>query len=410
MSDLKLKSAQEYFLLSLLVAASVLISLVLAEGAYRVYRLLRLQQFEGSFHLASSVYGQYDNRFGQTFIPDTELVVSVIAGTKVVWCGGVVASANRDGLGGRSTIEDAANGDFVIFTTGDSFSHWKRDGETIPDVVEQQLSSRTGLKVVNLNFARGGYGLLQMLTIASEMAKDLRSSLIVIQFISDDLNRGRWWTKEEKVRGRTRYLMSSRPDGFANFEITNDEFVVDSRATDPWCKRQLRSPHADDVEAEAAAFYRSYLRSKDLEFNPWSLKRSYLADRLSFRLLGKPISRQAQNAIIPRVNSREFRADAQYKVAIDKLRALTIPIVLIHIPTGAELRGGSAALTREQEEIWRILEADLKTRIHTIFDRRTSVEIPEKIDLAPWEGHPNHDGIRFYGRYVADLLISQVKR
>ena len=130
----------------------------------------------------------------------------------------------------------------------------------------------------------------------------------------------------------------------------------------------------------------------------------------AIRLLGKPISRQAQNAIIPRVNSREFRADAQYKVAIDKLRALTIPIVLIHIPTSAELRNGSAALTHEQEEIWRILEVDLKTRIHTIFDRRTSVAIPEKIDLAPWEGHPNHDGIRFYGRYVADLLISHVKR
>ena len=202
--------------------ASVVVSLALAEIAFRIYRSTPFGQ-RGSFRLAKSVYGLFDARFGQRFAPGSENVFAIVENGKVAWCGGVVASANQDGLGGKRTLADARAAEFVVFTTGDSFSHWKRDGLTIPDVVEARLRERTGVGVVNLDFARGTYGVLQMLTIAAEMYPEVKPRLVVIQIIGDDLTRGRWWTREAAIGSRTRAQISSRPDGFDDPRITNDE-------------------------------------------------------------------------------------------------------------------------------------------------------------------------------------------
>ena len=211
--------------LLVLLVASVFLSLVLAEIAVRAHIWSR----PVSFHIVKSVFGQYDARFGQRFPPSTSKVLSLVRDGRVIWCPGVVASANADGLGGRSTLADARKADYVIFTTGDSFSYWMRSSLTVPDVVESRLSQGTGLKVVNLNFARGTYGVLQMLTLAAEMYPVLKPDLIVVQLISDDLTRGRWWTRETVVDGRPRAQISPRPNGFDDPRITNEQDVVDGR-------------------------------------------------------------------------------------------------------------------------------------------------------------------------------------
>src|SRR5215831_19902900 len=138
-----------------LVATGVCLSLAIAEIAVRAHVGSR----PVSFHIVNGVFGQYDREFGQRFPPSSKKVLSLVSDGRVTWCSGVIASSNVDGLGGRSTLADARNADYVIFTTGDSFSYWMQSALTIPDVVETLLGERTGLKVVNLNFARGAYGI-----------------------------------------------------------------------------------------------------------------------------------------------------------------------------------------------------------------------------------------------------------
>src|SRR5437879_3135640 len=166
-----------------------------------------------SFHIVKSVFGQFDARFGQRFPPSTSKVLSLVRDGRVVWCPGIVARANADGLGGRSTLADARKADYVIFTTGDSFSYWMRSDLSIPDVVESLLSQRTGLKVVTLNFSRGTYGVLQMLTLAAEMYPTVKPHLVVVQFTSDYLTRGRCWIREMVVDQCTRYQYSTHTNG-----------------------------------------------------------------------------------------------------------------------------------------------------------------------------------------------------
>jgi len=389
-----------------LLVASVLLSLVLAEMAVRAHIWSR----PVSFHIVKSVFGQFDARFGQRFPPSTSKVLSLVSDGRVVWCPGVVASANADGLGGRSTLADARKAEYVIFTTGDSFSYWMRSDLTIPDVIESRLSQRTGLKVVNLNFARGTYGVLQMLTLAAEMYPVLKPDLIVVQLISDDLTRGRWWSREAVIDGRPRAQISPRPDDFDDPRFTNEQDVVDGRATEAWCRGQLGARQPDAVVKEALAYYRAYLRSKGIGFEPFSLTKSYLIDAAWSTLFDRPFYSQTALSLIPRVTAKEFLADPGYHDAVQKLTRSGVPLVLVHLPNKAEIVVGRPFRGREAEAIWIQLEKDLGTRIVTLAALENRPAAPANIDLQPNNAHPSLDGIRFYGEYVAAVIEPRVKR
>jgi hypothetical protein len=389
-----------------LVATGVLLSLVLAEIAVRA----QVGSRPASFHIVNAVFGQYDEQFGQRFRPNSKKILSLVSNGRVVWCPGVVASANDDGLGGRSTLADARKADYVIFTAGDSFSYWKRSALTVPDVVETLLRERTGLKVVNLNFARGTYGLLQMLTLAAEMYPTLKPHLVVVQFISDDLTRGRWWTRETVIDGRTRSQMSPRPNGFEDPRITNDEDVVDARATEAWCEQQLLASQQDLVVKNSVAFHRAYLRSKGIAFDPFALTKSYLLEAVWGTFFDRPFYSQTAFSLMPRVTAKQFSADPGYSDAVQKLKKFGVPVVLVHLPNKAEILVGRPFRGREAESIWTQLERDLGTHIVTLAEMERRPPTPRTIDLQPDNAHPNLEGIKFYGEYVALVIEPLVKR
>ena len=389
-----------------MLVTGVVLSFVLAEVVVRAQLWTR----PVSFHLVNVAYGQYDAQFGQRFVPNSRKALSLVSNGRVVWCAGLVANANEDGLGGRTTLRDARGADFVIVTTGDSFSYWVRSALTVPDVVESVLHERTGLKVANLNLARGAYGILQMLTVAAETYPTLKPDLVVVQFISDDLTRGRWWNREAVIDGRTRSQISPRPDGFEDTRITNDQDVIDRRATEDWCQRQLVAREPDVVVKEAAAYHRAYLRSKGITFEPFSLTRSYLIDTVWRGLFGRPFHSQTAHSLMPRVTASEFLADPGYHDAVRKLKTFGVPTILVHLPNKAEIMTGRPFRGREATAIWTQLERDLDTRIVTLAAMENRPPTPPTIDLQPNNAHPSLDGIRFYGEYVAAVIAPRVKR
>jgi hypothetical protein len=388
-----------------LLVASIVVALILAEIAVRAHIWGR----PVSFHIVKSVFGQYDVRFGQRFPPSERKVLSLVQNGRVVWCPGVVARANADGLGGRSTLADARKADYVILTTGDSFTYWMRSALTVPDVVESLLSERTGLKVANLNLARGAYGVLQMLTLAAEMVPIVKPDLVVVQLISDDLTRGRWWAREAVIDGRARAQVSSRPDAFDDPRATSEQDVVDERASEEWCRGQLGAKEPDAVVKDAVAYHRAYLRSKGIAFEPFSLTRSYLMDAAWSSLFDRPFYSQTARSLIPRVTAREFLADPGYHEAVQKLTRSGVPVVLVHLPNKAEIVVGRPFRGREADAIWTQLERDLGTRIATLAAAEPRPPVPATIDLQPNNAHPNLDGIKFYGEYVTAVIEPRVK-
>src|SRR6185436_640655 len=271
------------------------------------------------------------------------------------------------------------------------------------------LSERTGLKVANLNLARGAYGVLQMLTLAAEMVPVLKPDLIVVQLISDDLTRGRWWAREAVIDGRARAQVSPRPDGFDDPRTTDEQDVVDERASDEWCRSQLGAREPDAVVKDAVAYHQAYRRSKGIGFEPSSLTKSSLIDAAWPSLFDRPFYSQTARSLIPRVTAREFLTDPGYHEAVQKLTRSGVPVVLVHLPNKAEIVVGRPFRGREAEAIWTQLERDLGARIATLAAMEPRPPVPATIDLQPNNAHPNLDGIKFYGEYVTQVIEPRVK-
>jgi hypothetical protein len=83
---------------------------------------------------------------------------------------------------------------------------------------------------------------------------------------------------------------------------------------------------------------------------------------------------------------------------------------LVHLPNKAEVLTGRPFRGREAAAIWTQLEKDLGTSIVTLAATKNRPATPPIIDLQPNNAHPNLDGIRFYGEYVAAVLEPRVKR
>src|SRR5258705_3410891 len=115
----------------LLVATGVLLSLALAEIAVRA----QVGSRPVSFHIVNAVFGQYDEQFGQRFRPNSKKILSLVSNGRVVWCPGVVASANDDGLGGRRTLAGGREGDDVVFPASGSVTYRERAAPALAAVV-----------------------------------------------------------------------------------------------------------------------------------------------------------------------------------------------------------------------------------------------------------------------------------
>jgi len=113
---------------------------------------------------------------------------------------------------------------------------------------------------------------------------------------------------------------------------------------------------------------------------------------------------------MPRVTAGEFLADPGYPDAVQKLKKSRVPVVLVHLPNKAEILVGRPFRGREAESIWTHLERDLGTRIVTLAELSNRPSPPPTIDLQPNNAHPNLDGIKFYGQYVATVLEPLVRR
>jgi hypothetical protein len=376
-----------------LVAVSIIVSLLLLELAYRAYLAVRdpLAPATFSWWLTPAPDGQFDAEMGQRFLPETSTHASIVRNGVVVACLGTVYATNIDGLAGATTLGEYANADLKVVLTGDSFSRWRLGGLTIADFLQGRLAEATGRQVAVLNFARGGYGLLQMISMAAAQAETAKPDLIVVAFITDDLNRGRWWSKSAVIDGRPRELLAARPEDLDNLDKANDTSIVDPRATSEWCEERLQRGDRDAVLTQANEFVESEIERKKLRPNLFALDRSYFYAMLLRRLSGA-----SAPSGFPRIDADSFVRDERYPVDRERLRRAGVPIIFLHLPVEAELSAGRPMLAGAASTIWNTIERDFQTKIATYFDLERKPALPEVHTLEPWDPHPNSAGLKFY--------------
>lgn len=391
--------------LALILLASV-VGFVLAELGARLYLANKGVYSNVEFRAVAVPYGDYHPDFGVIYAPHTSFDPVFVRNSSVVGCLGPVSAANRDGFRGRTTLSEYQGAPEKLVLVGDSFSDWRQDGVTWPDLFEDRMRDRWQRQVAVLNLAVGGYGILQMVDVAAWAAEQYRPHAVVIAFVSDDLTRGRWWKRIEQIDGLTRPLMSSRPQDFS-LAVSRDELLVHPAATQEWCRKHLGSAAAPELSAMLEQYRHisdSLWRARG-QSPPsfWSLTESVIVNQLVHGHAFKNLMHS-----LPRVTFRSFRNDDGFIKGVERLKRSGAQLFLVHLPVQRELNTRQLLLSGQARSLWNSLEESFGAPVSTITGRLDRERIPDRLDLTPIDPHPNLDGLRFYAERVADLFTERV--
>jgi len=98
-------------------------------------------------------------------------------------------------------VGDYHEAELKVLVFGDSWSAFHHDGRTWPLFPQEVLEARLNKKVYVVDFGRGAYGILQMFDLAAAKIAEWKPDVAVFAFITDDLDRARFW---RTVVARTR--------------------------------------------------------------------------------------------------------------------------------------------------------------------------------------------------------------
>jgi hypothetical protein len=389
-----------HLLLTALTVVACVLALGAAEMAYRVWLRTHMSPPGLTYRVAPFMYVEYDPEHGERFKPDRELWVSYIRDGGLVW-GTVVSRSNRDGLGGRTTLEDYDAAEVKILVFGDSFSHWNQRGASWPDLLQTELERRLGRRVAVLNYARGAYGVIQMLELAAERVAALKPDLVILAPIGDDFNRARWWCKEIEKDGATRWMLSASPDSFFDYRVSIDEVLVDPRATPQWCDSTWRQGGFDPVLSSLNRRYAALAREVTVvtrHVDLVTLRWSYLYGRI---VRHDPFGNRRA---LPRVPYSDYRADPGVMRALERLRSFKVPIMLAYLPVIGEMNAGKTLMSRQDRRLRASLERELGRRFEE-FQSDHLGAVPEQFDLRPFDTHPSRAALEFYAQNIAARCV-----
>jgi lysophospholipase L1-like esterase len=394
---------------ALLFAFSIIVAILFAESSVRVYLYAKemYSSREGfDYRVTPSVYVEYDEQHGERFKPNAEFWISLIRNGKLVW-GTCCGRSNEDGLGGISTIREFNEADIKILVFGDSCTHWNQDGVTWPDLLQENLRKALGKSVVVLNYARGTYGVLQMLDLAADKVEQHRPDLFIIAPIGDDFTRARWWSKEIEQDGITRWMLSSRKDEFLDYCFAVDELIVNRKATREWCEQNLASggdgePLLTEINKQYAKL-KSEVKAVRNPFNILTLEHSYLYNWLT---TGNPLAYVP--GIIPRVSFSDYREDFKASSDLSRLQSTDSSMILVYLPMFAEMKCRCCIVNEQTRSLMSSLENMSGQPIRLIQDDYKG-PLPSKMDLLPYDLHPNRAGLQFWADAVTEIVLSQLR-
>lgn len=356
-----------------------------------------------NYRVCASMHVEYDSKYGEHPKPSHECYFTAITDGKVSK-GTEVFKSNKDSLDGRTTLEEYRNADYKILMFGDSYVHWNQAGDTWPDLLQNNLNALKGKKVAILNFARGAYGLMQMLDLAADKIPELKPDLAIFGVGKGNIANGRWWSYETKENGYTRWIISAKNGEDKDYWYTSDLTQVTEGTTPEWCRKQIETPSPNDpvlkkANAQFMAMETKKIRDMfDVPLTSWG--HSFLLRKLFKK------SPFEGKEFIPHLTINDFADDARGAQDIEKINAAKTKLLLLFIPTMAEVqKPDSVFYDKQKQNLLASLEKGLKTPFRFL-QKEYKGPVPAVIDLRPLDMHPNHDGLQFY----ADAATSLVRK
>jgi len=397
-----MKSKNKNLIINIAISfLSILLTFFALEMTYR----LKLKKINTtlSYRVTPKMYVDFDDRHGEKFRQNSECWVTFVQDGQVVY-GTVTSRSNKNGLGGKTTISEYESSDYKILIFGDSFTHWNQKDSTWPDLLQNLLNKSTNKNIAVLNYARGTYGVLQMLSLAADKVQEHKPDLVIIAAIHDDFTRDRWWCKEIEWQGYRRWMISSKKDEFSDYRYAVDEVLINPLATKDWCVNILKKNQQDD-EVLRKLNEQYLLIKKDVEkirkqFQMFQLDRSLLISRI---INGHPYKFASRT--IPRLSINDYSKDVEAVVSCQKLLTSRAMIKLVYLPTQKEIENKNTLLLDQSKMLMNSLEKMLKTKF-IFLQEEINLSDYGAINLEPYDGHPSYEGLLMYAQTLKNVLLS----
>jgi hypothetical protein len=402
-----MKKSSNYIKNSALLLFSTLLYLFLAEWGYRLIVKFQLRHEAFNYIMCPTVHIKYDEKYGEQPKPNDSCWMTIVANGRALDCVKIF-EANSDGLDGKTTIAQYKKADHKVMVFGDSFSHWDLGGNTWPDLLQQNLNVNVSKTTAVLNYARGAYGVLQMLDLAADKINELHPDLVVIAVIGDDLSRARWWGSEVQKDGITRWMISTDKNNFSDLRHAADFALIVSDATKEWGTR-LRANSlkpGDPVISRANLQYARLKKENDSVHKQvplFSWGHSFLLAKIR---TGDPFGIRHSWAGLPRTNMTDFSADQKAQDDINRIRASGIPVMLVYLPEMSEFKSHSIIdepVKGQNQKLISSLQIMFKQHFH-LLQNEYKGPLPAKIDLAPVDMHPNAEGLKLYADIISPMV------
>lgn len=212
------KSFNTIIINSFFVCFSLTFAFFLSEVAYRslLYfdnpKKFLLSSIDLDNKYTSSLYNvshwEFDSDLGYYYPPGRKITLTHITDNKVTCCSTFSTINKIENIG--PIIGDYYKSQYKIALFGDSFPATINKNQTFVSMLQTKLSDKFNKDIHVLNFGRDGIGVKQIFKIASVKAKIWKPDLIIIAFISDEINRVPIWRTVVKDKEFQRVLTTTK--------------------------------------------------------------------------------------------------------------------------------------------------------------------------------------------------------
>lgn len=423
----------------LLLTASLVVGLVGAEGAYRLWLAWKLRALAApvtddprpSFGVYNTPPWRFDREAGFGYIPELSYWTAHIRDGAFGGCTPPVVMTNAQGnIGKIYGSYDTAEIRILVFA--DSFGTMHYDGDTWPNLLQRKLERATGKSVHVVNFGRDSYGLLQMMDLAAREVPQWRPDYVIFAYITNDLVRPRAWRILKEVRGHWRFIMAMEP----NEDIepgpdtsTNEMGLINPGITRAWCdamaarlaRGETAAARDDPVVQDLVRQYNTIRRENarqivdPADVDLWWPFRSYLYNRIvhadTFHETGV---RPRRVGHVP-IEETDFRRDKRFVDAAAKVLATGARPILIHFPVLPEIESGTqyvwgkagATTAKQGSGLVSSLEEILGTKsVNLLAYLPMPMRDFKPYVASPQDWHPNARGIELYADAVLKALLA----
>jgi hypothetical protein len=304
-------------------------------------------------------------------------------------------------------IRDYAKADFKILVFGDSVTALPSHNKAYPYFLEAALSKRMTRHVSVINMGRDGYGILQMVDLAAIEIPRWKPDLVLIDFITDDIDRARFWRTEMHVDGRPRVFTTTSANPTPPSDLRTDTLVIEPQASYEWCDRMIaRSDQSSDpIFADLIVTYTLAAQHSSGRPRLWGLDYS-----ASIETHGDPFAfvwRRLPPTTNPRIKQDQY-ADPRFTAELAQLRSYNVPIYFVHLPVSPEIGDQAYAPTDHKLALLRDLEREIGSPIIDAlpYIHVAPADLP-RFQMNPTDTvHPSSFGMQAYGEGLAELVCA----